>query len=100
MTNVVRFEPKSANRRRAALEVQGEIKIEATQAGERVTISGAFTDRLQYGAAVLVNVLSMVTQQIIEVGGAGYSSSPPITKLIRRKRRRRPRARAVEPSRL
>jgi hypothetical protein len=60
-------------------DVQGLIKIETTDQGEEITVSGAFTERLQDGVYALTKALGIFVDKIVAEGDYGYTRSEPIS---------------------
>jgi len=58
--------------------VLGRIQIDATEAGDVITVNGAFTERMQHGVYALTKALGMFVERIAELGGSGYTSVPAI----------------------
>jgi hypothetical protein len=72
-------------------ELQGLIQIEATEGGEQISIMGAFADRMQYGALMLIKALGIVGNKIENDPGIGDSYSSSIRETHLRKKRGQPR---------
>jgi hypothetical protein len=72
-------------------ELQGLIQIEATEGGEKISIMGAFADRMQYGALMLIRALGVIGDKIENDPGIGDSYSPSIQETHLRKKRGQPR---------
>lgn len=62
--------------------VNGIIEIHATDEGDHIKVNGAYTDRLQHGAFVALQLLNMFVGKIKESGGVGYSSAEPVKTVI------------------
>lgn len=68
-------------------ELQGLIQIESTEEGEKISIMGAFAERLQYGAMGLIKALGIIAEKIADSDSAGYSSSPTLHEIVPRRKR-------------
>lgn len=96
MGNVVEFR-RPASEQKTALrlsmekqdrgELQGLIQIEATEEGEKITVMGAFADRMQYGALALIKALGIIGKKIEDSDGIGYSTSESLQETLPRKKR-------------
>lgn len=58
--------------------MNGLIEIRATDEGDQIKVNGAYTDRLQHGAFVALQLLNMFANKIAASDGVGYSSSGPV----------------------